>query len=247
LHQCARSAGDQHCRCFDAINAWVFDLDNTLYPAECNLFVQIADRMNAYIEGLFGVSEAEAREIRRDYYLRFGTTLAGLMELHGVAPDKFLAFVHDIDHSPLVANERLASGLARLPGRRFIFTNGTRGHAESVAEHVGILHLFEEIFDIKDARYIPKPHQDTFKAFLAGRGIEPDRAVMFEDLPHNLVTAHDLGMTTVLIRSSYGDHPSQNEVVAGKRPPRHIHHMTEDLAGFLDGIGRQTAAGPGAA
>ncbi|MBI1385191.1 MAG: pyrimidine 5'-nucleotidase [Rhizobiales bacterium] len=233
---CARDDSPGACRCFAGIDVWIFDLDNTLYPAECNLFPQVADRMNLFIERRFGFSPDEARRMRRDYYLEFGTTLAGLMQRHAVEPDEFLHFVHDIDHSVLAPAPELAAAIARLPGRRYIFTNGSRGHAEAVAGKVGVLDLFDDVFDIKAANYVPKPHRSAFDLFLSRHGLEGARAAMFEDLPHNLVTAHELGMTTVLISSSMEDHPSQREIGEWDAPPDHIHHVTDDLAGFLSAI-----------
>ena len=220
---------------FNAVDTWIFDLDNTLYPAECNLFPQVAERMNTFIEDRFSLSPDAARKMRRDYYLEFGTTLAGLMERHRVDPDVFLDYVHDIDHSVLEPAPRLAAAIEQLPGRRFIFTNGSRGHAETVADKVGVLHLFEDVFDIKAADYIPKPHRRAFDMFLSNHDIAPTAAAMFEDLPHNLVTAHDLGMATVLVTSSFDDHPSQGEFDEDD-PPDHVHHVTDDLAAFLEQV-----------
>ncbi|MEE9587473.1 MAG: pyrimidine 5'-nucleotidase [Hyphomicrobiaceae bacterium] len=232
----ACAAPQDSCRCFGETDVWIFDLDNTLYPAESNLFVQVAERMNTYIEELLDIDADAARQIRRQYYLDYGTTLAGLMDRHGVCPDTFLDYVHDIDHSPLEHNEPLAAAISVLPGRRFIFTNGSRRHAEQVAAKVGVLHLFEDIYDIKSAEYVPKPHRTAFDIFLKSHGVAPAGSAMFEDLPHNLETAHDLGMVTVLVTSPVGVHPSQREIGAWQRLPAHIHHVTEDLAGFLTGI-----------
>ncbi len=233
--------GGSACRCFERASVWIFDLDNTLYPASSNLFDQIAERMNLFIERLLGLSREAAQELRRRYYLEFGTTLAGLMARHGVAPDAFLSFVHDIDHSPIAADPPLARALAALPGRRYIFTNGTRRHAECVAARLGVLDHFDGIFDIADAAYVPKPHRATFERFCERLEVAPPEAVMFEDLPHNLETAHALGMTTVLVHSSYDDHPSQREIAAGAPPPAHVHHMTDDLAHFVGQLAARRA------
>ncbi|MGI9408130.1 MAG: pyrimidine 5'-nucleotidase, partial [Hyphomicrobiaceae bacterium] len=132
---------------FDGKDVWIFDLDNTLYPAECNLFALVADKMNEFIENFLGVDTEGAKNIRRDYYLKYGTTLAGLMEVNNLEPDGFLEFVHDIDHSALDANAPLAEAIGKLPGRRYIYTNGSRGHAEGVAGKIGVLDLFDDIFD----------------------------------------------------------------------------------------------------
>ncbi len=218
---------------FEGKDVWIFDLDNTLYPAECNLFALVADKMNLFIQDFLGVDVEGAKKIRREYYLKYGTTLAGLMEVNKLEPDGFLSFVHDIDHSSLEENRPLAEAIGKLPGKRYIYTNGSRGHAEGVAGKVGVLDLFDGIFDIKDANYIPKPHRDAFDIFLKKHDIDPLAAAMFEDLPHNLETAHCLGMTTVLVHSTYDDHPSQKEVTGQSDLPEHIHHRTDNLAGFL--------------
>ena len=217
-------------------DVWVFDLDNTLYPAESNLFAQVADKMNLFIERRFAMTPDEARKMRRDYYLAYGTTLAGLMKKHDVDPDEFLAFVHDIDHSGIPHDAPLADAICALPGRKLIYTNGSRAHAEAVASKVGVLEHFDDIFDIKDSNYVPKPHQTAFDAFLDKHGVNPRRSAMFEDLPHNLETAHAIGMTTVLVTSSYPDHPSQEDVKEGEPLPEHVHFTTDNLAAFVAGI-----------
>ena len=141
---------------FDDRNVWVFDLDNTLYPAECDLFSLVSDKMNEFIQNCLKVDLETAKSIRREYYLTYGTTLAGLMKVHNVQPDGFLDFVHDIDHSVLEENQSLRAAISRLPGRKLIYTNGSTSHAEGVAGKIGILDLFEDIFDIKASNYIPK-------------------------------------------------------------------------------------------
>lgn len=221
---------------FDDTSVWVFDLDNTLYPAECDLFTLVSDKMNIFIQDFLKVDLDEAKRVRREYYLKYGTTLAGLMEVNDMEPDGFLDFVHDIDHSLLEENVPLAKAIARLPGRKLIYTNGSTGHAEGVAGKIGILDQFDGIFDIKAANYVPKPKMDAFDMFLAKHNVAPTTAAMFEDLPHNLEPAHARGLTTVLVHSSYDDHPSQADVKDGAELPPYIHHRTEDLTAFLEGL-----------
>lgn len=220
-------------RGFEGTRVWVFDLDNTLYPSECNLFAQVDQKMGEFISALLGVARPEAKRIQKQYYHEHGTTLAGLMKVNGIDPVHFLDYVHDIDYSPVEAAPDLSAALARLPGRRLIFTNGSRRHAESVAQRLGVTHLFEEIFDIADAGFVPKPKAAAYDAFLASHGIDGRRAAMFEDLPHNLEAPHALGMTTVLVNSIMDDHPIYAEIKAWHELPGHIHHMTDNLAGFL--------------
>ncbi len=221
---------------FSRVRAWIFDLDNTLYPAECNLFAQVDQRMGEFISAYLGVPFDEARRLQKDYYRTFGTTLAGLMQVHGLEPKAFLDYVHDIDVSMLPPAPELGAALDRLPGAKYIFTNGSRAHAENVAGRLGILDRFDAVFDIGAAGYVPKPDPAAYRAFLKAHGVRAREAAMFEDLPHNLEAPHALGMLTVLVHSCYPDHPIQQSIAAWERPPPHVHHMTQDLAGFLDTI-----------
>ena len=229
-------------RGFEATRAWVFDLDNTLYPAECNLFAQVDHRMGEFIARFLGVPYAYARHLQKSYYRQFGTTLSGLMLVHKMDPKPFLDYVHDIDLSVVDAHPDLAAAIEKLPGRKLIYTNGSRRHAERVAGKLGVLHLFEDIFDIVASEYVPKPQAGPYKKFLALHGVDPEKAAMFEDMPHNLAAAHALGMTTVLVHSSYYDHPVQLEIRKWTEPPEHVHHMTEDLAKFLGPLGQAERA-----
>src|SRR5215470_468093 len=137
--------------------AWIFDLDNTLYPRSTKLFQQVDDRIRAYVRQLLNVDEDEAERIQRNFYKVHGTTLRGLMLTRNVDPDEFLAFVHDIDHSVVKPDPALGEALLRLPGKKYIFTNGSRQHAEKVAERLGFQTYFTDIFDIVDAKLVPKP------------------------------------------------------------------------------------------
>jgi putative hydrolase of the HAD superfamily len=222
---------------FERTQAWIFDLDNTLYPADCNLFAQVDQRMGEYIARYLGVPYAYARHLQKSYYRQFGTTLSGLMQVHRMDPKSFLDYVHDLDLSVVSEHPELARAIGALPGRKFIFTNGSVAHAERVAAKVGILHLFEGIFDIVAADYVPKPVPACYDAFLRLHAVEAQASAMFEDMPHNLEAPHALGMTTVLVRSDYDhDHPVQKAMRAWREPPEHVHHMTEDLAGFLKAV-----------
>jgi putative hydrolase of the HAD superfamily len=225
-------------RGFDQTRIWIFDLDNTLYPAEYNLFAQVDQRMAEFIQRYLGVPFAYAKHLQKAYYRQFGTTLAGLMQVHNMDPHAFLDYVHDIDLSGVPEHPELRGALERLPGRKLIFTAGSHGHATRVAGKLGVLDLFEDIIDIVDAAFIPKERQEAYDRLLASHAVVPAAAAMFEDMPHNLAPAHALGMTTCLVHSSYVDHPIQLKIREWQEPPEHIHHMTEDLAGFLGGIGR---------
>jgi putative hydrolase of the HAD superfamily len=232
----AAALGHGARRGFDATRIWIFDLDNTLYPSECNLFAQVDHRMGEYIAKYLDVPYAWARHLQKSYYRRFGTTLSGLMQVHKMDPKPFLDYVHDIDLSAMTENSKLAAMLERLPGRKLIFTNGSRRHAERVAGKLGVLHLFEDICDIAACDYVPKPHAHAYATLRKAYDVEPRSAAMFEDMPHNLEEPHALGMTTVLVYSSYLDHPGQHVIASWTELPAHVHYMTEALPGFLDMI-----------
>jgi putative hydrolase of the HAD superfamily len=215
---------------------WIFDLDNTLYPAECNLFTQIDQRMSAFIAREMGLDPVEARKVQKQLYYAHGTTLAGLMAEHGVKPEAFLDFVHDIDLAPVPASPELGEALGRLEGRKFIFTNGSKVHAERVAAKLGVLDHFDGIFDIAAGDYIPKPKPESFERFLRFCAHDDCHAAMFEDLPHNLEAAHAAGLTTVLVHSGYYDHPSQRQLKESGTMPDYIHFSTDNLTRFLQAV-----------
>jgi putative hydrolase of the HAD superfamily len=220
-------------RGFDAVETWVFDLDNTLYPHHVNLWQQVDVRIRDYIANFLKLTHDEAFRLQKDLYRRYGTSLRGLMEEHGLDPDEFLEMVHDIDYSPLTPDPALGAAIARLPGRKLILTNGTRKHAEAVMRRLEIHHHFEDVFDIAAADLDPKPLPQVYDRFLHKHGVDPRRAAMFEDLARNLSVPYELGMTTVLVVP-----PATREVfregweLEGRDAP-HIDHVTDDLAGFL--------------
>ena len=208
------------------IEHWVFDLDNTLYPAACDLFSQIDWRMTAFIAEALSLPPDEARPLQKALFRRHGTTLRGLMVEHGLEPSAFLDFVHDIDYAPVLACDRLKAAMAALPGEKLIFTNGTVRHAERVLERLG-LDGFSGIFDIVAADYMPKPDPAPYASFVKRHAIDPRRAVMVEDIARNLVPAAALGMTTVWVTGS-------PEWAKAGSEDGHIHHVTDDLAGWLE-------------
>lgn len=218
------------------VENWVFDLDNTLYAAECQLFSQIDTRMTDFIRNKFSMPHDEARRLQKAYYVEYGTTMSGLMTEHDVCPDEFLEYVHDIDVSVIHENKPLAAILENLSGRKFIFTNGSVKHAENVAGALGVLHLFDEIFDIKAAGYAPKPRREPYEKFLASHRIKPQSAVMFEDITQNLEAPHALGMTTVLVHSDAAwldDEPHEKRPARPGEQAPHIHYVTDDITDFL--------------
>ncbi len=221
---------------FAVVDAWIFDLDNTLYPRETNLFGQVDKRIREYVGRLLDIPPDEAHRVQKDYYRRYGTTLRGLMVEHGIAPDDFLEYVHDIDHSVVKADPRLAAAIDRLPGRRFILTNGSRAHAEKVAARLGVPNHFEEIFDIVRLELLPKPNRATYDRFVERTGVDPKRAAMFEDLARNLEVPSELGMATVLVvppgtRAVF----TEDWEMEGRDAP-HVGFVTDDLAGFIEAV-----------
>jgi len=227
-------------RGFADTRVWIFDLDNTLYPSACNLFAEVDHRMGAFIAQHLDVPLDHARYLQKRYYHEFGTTLSGLMQLHKIDPHAFLEFVHDIDLAPLSEAPALATALAALPGRRIIFTNGSRRHAERVAGKLGVLHLMEDICDIAACEFVAKPSPHAFRRMTDRHAVAPAEAAMFEDMPHNLEAAHALGMTTVLVHSDYLDHPAQQQMRKWTELPAHIHHATDDLTAFLGSLAPPT-------
>jgi putative hydrolase of the HAD superfamily len=221
---------------FAAVDAWVFDLDNTLYPRHLDLFSQVDKRIHEYVGRLLDVSPDEAKKVQKDYYQRYGTTLRGLMEEHKIKPDDFLEYVHNIDHSPIKADPRLGAAIERLPGRKFILTNGSRPHAEAIAGRLGITHHFEDIFDIVRAELLPKPNAATYDRFVAATGIAPARAAMFEDLARNLAVPHALGMATVLIAPAGTVEVLTEDWEMEGRDAPHVDFVTDDLAHFLEDV-----------
>jgi putative hydrolase of the HAD superfamily len=207
------------------ITTWIFDLDNTLYPPGSEFMALMEDRMTVFVMREMGLPREEARALQKRYLHEHGTTLAGLMAHHGVEPEPFLTEVHDVAMDSLEPDLAVRAGLARLPGRRLVFTNGDERHAERVLRHLELLDLFEDVFHIAAADYIPKPRAETFERMIARHEVEPRRAVFFEDSERNLAPAAKVGMTTVLVGPQA--HASQSGFV---------HHRAPELAPFLASV-----------
>ena len=223
-------------RSFGQVETWVFDLDNTLYPHHLNLWQQVDERIRDYIAGFLNIGPEEAFRLQKDYYKRYGTSMRGLMTEHGMKPDDFLDFVHQIDHSPLEPNAALGAAIEKLPGRKLILTNGTRCHADAVMQRLGIAEHFEDVFDIRAAELEPKPSPQTYDRFLALHGVEPSKAAMFEDLARNLRVPYALGMTTVLVVPQGTREVFREDWEMEGRDAPHVDHVTDDLVGFLQTI-----------
>jgi len=193
---------------FTDVTDWVFDLDNTLYPASTRLFDLIDARMSDYVQRLLGCDPVEAKRVQKEYFRNHGTTLAGLITHHDVDPHHFLDEVHDIALDRVSPDQRLAEALRRLPGRRFVFTNGNDAYAERVLAAIGIGEDFHGLVDIHACGYRAKPDPHGYALLIERFGIDPRRAVLVEDMAKNLKPAKDLGMTTVWVNngSDHGNH-----------------------------------------
>ena len=192
----------------DHIDAWIFDLDNTLYPASADLFGLIDQRMGLYVQQLLGVDAEEAHGIQKRLFREHGTTLSGLMRDHAIDPHEFLAFVHDIEMDALAEDRRMVEALAKLPGRKLIFTNGDAVYAGRVLERLGLSKSFEAIHDIHACASQPKPHVASYESMVKAFGIEPTTSLFVEDMARNLKPAKAIGMTTVWVNngSELGNH-----------------------------------------
>lgn len=181
------------------VESWIFDLDNSLYPASCDLLGLMGIRMRQFIQRLVGCDEQEAFQIQKRHFHQHGTTLAGLMREHGIDPREFLDFVHDIDLAQLIADPRVVAALDGLPGRKFIFTNADEGHARRVLDRLGLANAFDGMHDIHAMNYVPKPDPDAYSAMCDALGVDPARALFVDDMVRNLAPAKALGMVTVWV------------------------------------------------
>ena len=181
------------------IDCWIFDLDNTLYPASIDLFGQINVKMSNYIMNLLDVDKVAADKMRAVYWEKYGTSLAGLMKNYKIDPDDFLSIVHDIDFSVLPKDLDLLDALNNLPGRKLVYTNGTVPYAREVLKYRGLLDVFGEIYGIEDATYVPKPLPEAFETIFSKANIVYNRSAMFEDEVRNLEVPFKLGLKTILV------------------------------------------------
>lgn len=208
------------------IDCWIFDLDNTLYAPSARLFDLIDDRMQDYIANRLGVGQSEARQIQKRYFHDHGTTLAGMMAVHGVDPHEYLHFVHDVPMDRLSPSPKLAKRISALPGRKLVFTNGDAPYAEKVLGALGLLGIFEAVFDIHGANYAPKPDPIAYERLCDLMQINPRNAFFAEDMARNLVPAKKIGMTTLWIDngSELGDAGLDHTL---------INYRTNDLEDWL--------------
>jgi putative hydrolase of the HAD superfamily len=218
---------------FRHVKSWIFDLDNTLYCADNGIFAQIEARMTDYVMAFLKLPREAAYARQKDLYRQYGTTLNGLMREYGATPDDYLHYVHDIDLSVLTPDARLAATIEKLPGRRFVFSNGCRDHAARILDRLGMAHLFDEVWDIRTVAFQPKPQMEAYESVVAASGLACGEAAMFDDIARNLVPAHALGMTTIWLKndSLWGKHGPQMDVAQSD-----IDHQTDNLTQFLRSI-----------
>lgn len=216
------------------IDSWLFDLDNTLYSPHSNLFPQIHERMGLYLMQKFGLSEQAAADLRFDYFKKYGTTLRGLMVEHQIIPEDFMDFVHAVDLGDIGPSAALTNALTKLKGRKVIFTNADRNHAQRILEHLKISHFFEGIFDIADGDYLCKPEIAPYKAVLNRFGFAAGRTAMVDDMQANLKPAAELGITTIWLR-----HAAEWLRHKPDEPHHypHCHIAIGDLVPFLEKLG----------
>ena len=217
------------------INYWIFDLDNTLYSGQTEVFSEVDKKMSAFISKKMNVDLIKAKEIQKKYFYEYGTTLSGLMKQDSIDPHEFLEFVHDIDISWLPKDLKLKDELIKIKEKKFIFTNGSQAHVENVTKQLGIDGLFDGAFDIVDANFVPKPHIDPYKKIIDKFKIEPKKSILIEDIAHNLEQAKNLGMKTCWLENE--------EAFAKKDADKpYIDYKIKNLPSFLQKINILKAA-----
>jgi putative hydrolase of the HAD superfamily len=207
------------------IDTWVFDLDDTLYSRSCGLHERMVMCVISLIQQRVGLNPNQARALHLRYYELYGTSMIGLFRHHDISPRCFLDSIHEVDLSCIGEGARLRRYLAALPGRRIVFTNGSRRHAERILDHLGFADLFSEICDIETCDFVGKPDRRAYGTLLARQRIDPARAAMFDDRSINLKTAFHLGMKTILV-----------DPIRREPDETHIHAVTNDLAFFLSSL-----------
>ncbi|MEM8980467.1 MAG: pyrimidine 5'-nucleotidase [Pseudomonadota bacterium] len=206
-----------------AISTWVFDLDNTLYPPQVRLFDQIEERMRHFMAEALNITHEDADLLRADYWARYGTTLAGLMAEHALPPEGFLKDVHEIDFSVLQDDPGLRAAIETLPGRKIIYTNGTAPYAAQVSKACGLDGLFDAIYGVEHAGFVPKPRAEAFDRVFGKDGLHGPSSIMFEDEARNLEVPFHSGLRTVHVAPRAVAHD-------------YISHHTSDLVEFLEQI-----------
>ena len=187
---------------------WIFDLDNTMYDINLGLFKKISNRITDFIMSKYSLDIDQAKKIQKEYYLKYGLTLRGLIVEKKLEPEEFLDYVHDVEHPELKKNDQLISKIRILEGKKIIFTNATSKHAKKILKILELEHDFDQIIDIKDLEYIPKPDKRSYKKLLECLNLNEensDKTIFFEDTVKNLIPAKELGITTVWMKNSMNE------------------------------------------
>lgn len=217
------------------IQNWIFDLDNTLYRADAEFFSQIDRKMTTFISRYLALQPDKARLVQKEFLAEYGTSLSGMMAVHGMDPAEFLDYVHDVDLHILEPDPQLRKHIKALPGRKFIFTNGSKAHARNVAGHLNLFDLFDGHFGIEDVDYVPKPKRSPYIKFCDVFDINPKAAIFFEDNVRNLEVPKHMGMRTVLVTSDedWGHEPEITRPAGSTTKAEYVDYMTNDLTGWL--------------
>lgn len=217
------------------IQNWIFDLDNTLYRADAEFFSQIDQKITSFISRYLALQPQKARYVQKEFLAEYGTSLSGMMAVHGMDPAEFLDYVHDVDLHMLDPDPQLREYIQALPGRKFIFTNGSKGHARNVAGHLNLFDLFDGHFGIEDVDYVPKPKRSPYIKFCDVFDIDPNTAIFFEDSLRNLEVPKHMGMATVLVTSDedWGDEPEVTRPAGSTTKADWVDYITNDLTGWL--------------
>lgn len=223
------TGGQEAVERLEGADTWLFDLDNTLYSSNTDFFDQIDRRIGSFIANLLGLDAIEARKVQKDYFSRFGTTLKGVMDLHNVAPDDFLSYVHDVDLTVLTRDDKLVDAFDALQGRKYVFTNSPLDYARRVLEHLGLARFMDGIFDVAASDYVPKPSQSAYDTLVKTFELDPPRTVFVEDMARNLTPAAKMGMVTVWLCD--GDRWGGLD-----HDPDHVDFEITDLPQWLGGV-----------
>ena len=213
------------------INTWIFDLDNTLYSADSGIFQQVHILMGDFVSQHLNIELQEAKTLQKKYYKQHGTTLRGMMDNHGVDPDHFLTEVHKLDYSIVGPDKDLNQQLEKLEGRKIIYTNANRQHVDNVLKRLELTHMFKEIFDIKNANYIPKPEISPYQQIIKNFDIDTSSAIMFDDIAKNLVPAKNVGFTSVWVDAGYENF--SDDIASSKQ---YLDYETKNISNFLNQV-----------
>jgi putative hydrolase of the HAD superfamily len=220
---------------FQSIKFWIFDLDNTLYSGKTKVFEQVDKKMSKYISNKLNVTIEEAKKIQKNYFYKYNTTLNGMIKNHKIDANEFLEYVHDIDIDFLKKDLKLGKELKKLEGKKIIFTNGSRKHAENVTKKIGIDQYFDDTFDIVDSEFVPKPAIEPYIKLIKKHKIDPKLCVFVEDIARNLKPAYEMGMKTIWIEN---DEPWASKFSDGN----FVNFKTNNLSKFLRKINLLKAA-----